>query len=116
MIFQDPISLAQPAGASIDIVSEPLTIWKIGTKQERVAAANAMLDQVGIDPFVNGSGVPCEFSGGPVPQRINCIARALVMKPKLPSATRSWSALDVLCPSPDTEPSAGSEAGSYNLT
>ena len=39
MIFQDPISSLNPRRRIIDIVSEPLTIWKIGTKEERVAAA-----------------------------------------------------------------------------
>ena len=93
MIFQDPISSLNPRRRVVDIVSEPLTIWKIGTKEERVAAANDMLDQVGIDPFVNGSRRPREFSGGQC-QRIS-IARALVMRPKLLVCDEIVSALDV---------------------
>ncbi len=93
MIFQDPISSLNPRRRIVDIVSEALTIWKIGTKAERVAAANDMLDQVGIDPFVNGSRRPREFSGGQC-QRIS-IARALVMRPKLLVCDEIVSALDV---------------------
>jgi peptide/nickel transport system ATP-binding protein len=93
MIFQDPISSLNPRRRVNDIVAEPLNIWKIGTKEERRESANAMLDQVGIDPFLLGGRRPREFSGGQC-QRIS-IARALVLKPKLLVCDEIVSALDV---------------------
>ena len=74
-------------------MAEPLVIWKMGNKQERAAKADAMLDQVGIDPELNGGRRPREFSGGQC-QRIS-IARALVLQPKLLVCDEIVSALDV---------------------
>jgi peptide/nickel transport system ATP-binding protein len=93
MIFQDPISSLNPRRRVRDIVAEPLAIWKIGTKEERTEKANAMLESVGIDPYLSGGRRPREFSGGQC-QRIS-IARSLVLQPKLLVCDEIVSALDV---------------------
>jgi len=93
MIFQDPISSLNPRRKITDIVAEPLNIWEIGDKASRVAKVREVLEAVGIDPDVAGDRRPHQFSGGQC-QRI-CIARALVLEPKLIICDEPVSALDV---------------------
>jgi len=93
MIFQDPISSLNPRRKVRDIVMEPLNIWKIGTKEERLARVNKVLEDVGIDPDIAADRRPHQFSGGQC-QRIS-IARALVLNPSLIICDEPVSALDV---------------------
>lgn len=93
MIFQDPISSLNPRRKVGDIVAEPLEIWKVGTPEERVAKVREALDACGLDPDVAMAKYPHEFSGGQC-QRI-CIARALVLNPKVIICDEPVSALDV---------------------
>ena len=93
MIFQDPISSLNPRRKVLDIVAEPLNIWKRGTKAEQDAKVRKVLEMVGIDPDQAGTRKPHEFSGGQC-QRI-CIARSVVMDPKVIICDEPVSALDV---------------------
>jgi peptide/nickel transport system ATP-binding protein len=74
-------------------VSEPLVIWGRGDKASRRAKVDEMLDAVGIDPDTSRDKLPREFSGGQC-QRI-CIARALILEPKLVICDDPVSSLDV---------------------
>lgn len=93
MIFQDPISSLNPRRSVRDIVLEPLNIWKVGSKEERIARVNKVLEDVGIDPSIAADRRPFQFSGGQC-QRIS-IARALVLEPQVIICDEPVSALDV---------------------
>ncbi|CAN5721901.1 ATP-binding cassette domain-containing protein [soil metagenome] len=93
MIFQDPISSLNPRRKVADIVAEPLVIWGVGDEQSRERRVREVLDAVGLDPDIAMGRRPHEFSGGQC-QRI-CIARALVMDPKIIICDEPVSALDV---------------------
>ncbi len=93
MIFQDPISSLNPRRKVGDIVAEPLRIWNRGTKDEQRKIVTETLEAVGLDPETSLDRRPHQFSGGQC-QRI-CIARSLVLDPKLIICDEPVSALDV---------------------
>ena len=93
MIFQDPISSLNPRRKVRDIVAEGLRIWKRDSKGAAEARANSLLEAVGLDPALVGDRRSYQFSGGQC-QRI-CIARALVLDPKVLICDEPVSALDV---------------------
>ena len=92
MIYQDPISSLNPRRTVGRIVEEPLRVWGIGDKESREVAVDRILDAVGLDATAK-SRRPREFSGGQC-QRI-CIARALILDPKLIICDEPVSSLDV---------------------
>src|SRR3954447_1521681 len=93
LIFQDPISSLNPRRRVGDIVREPLEIWGRGDSAARSAAGDEVLNAGGLQPAVTKEKRPHQFSGGQC-QRI-CIARALVLDPKVIICDEPVSALDV---------------------
>ena len=91
-VFQDPYSSLNPRRNIASIVSFPLDIHGVGSKQERRNKAIEMLERVGL-PSRYADSTPGQLSGGQR-QRV-AIARALVMHPEIVICDEPTSALDV---------------------
>jgi peptide/nickel transport system ATP-binding protein len=91
IVFQDPYRSLNPRRTIEQSLIEGPMNFGMG-KAEAVAKAREVLEIVGISPDAMGR-FPHQFSGGQR-QRI-CIARAVVMEPKLIVADEAVSALDV---------------------
>lgn len=93
MIFQDPVSSLNPSRRVRDLVREGLRIWGRDEAELSDDGVDQIMQAVGLDPESSADRRAHEFSGGQC-QRI-CIARALVMDPRVLILDEPVSALDV---------------------
>jgi oligopeptide/dipeptide ABC transporter ATP-binding protein len=94
MVFQDPFTSLDPRWSVARLVEEPLVAYGEGSREQRRARVNELLDLVGLDPKRYGGRRTRELSGGQC-QRV-AVARALALSPKLILCDEPVSSLDVL--------------------
>ena len=92
VVFQDPATALNPRMLVRDTLLDPFAVHGIGTREEREARVEELLDLVGL-PRSALDVLPRQISGGQR-QRV-AIARALTLNPDVIIADEPTSALDV---------------------
>lgn len=92
VVFQDPSTALNPRLTVRQILRDPLDVHRRGTRAQREARVEELLDLVGL-PGHTLAALPGQLSGGQR-QRV-AIARALALEPELIVADEPTSALDV---------------------
>ncbi len=94
MVHQDPYASIDPRMRILDIIMEPLTVHKIGSKKEQEEGVMKAMEEVRLEPVGDiAYRYPHMLSGGQR-QRV-ALARALVLKPKFIVADEPVSMLDI---------------------